>query len=80
MDVQVAWGTGTVSISIPDRVAVTVVDDDLLFIWLVDAATGEARELGRFRPPPIGGTLWHRWTADGRGVIETSRARVRVGR
>lgn len=50
-------------------VAVMTSSDDEWAIMLVDAATGEARELGRFRPPPIGGTLWHRWTADGRGVI-----------
>jgi hypothetical protein len=49
--------------------AVSAWDEDALAIWLVDAATGEKRKLGRFRPPQIDGELWHRWAADGRGVI-----------
>lgn len=50
-------------------VAVSVADGDAWALWLVDATTGEARQLGRFRPPPVDGQLWHRWAADGTGVI-----------
>jgi hypothetical protein len=50
-------------------IAVATRQEEGLLLWLLDADTGEARELGRFRPPPIGGTLWHSWTADGAAVI-----------
>ena len=50
-------------------IAVSAADGDAIAIWLVDATTGAARKLGRFRPPPVDGHLWHRWAADGTGVI-----------
>jgi hypothetical protein len=30
--------------------------------WLIDAASGQARELGHFAPPPVGGTLFPIWS------------------
>lgn len=68
------WSPGCAEPATPDRacgryVAVGTTIKDGLALWLLDADTGEKRELGRFRPPPIGGTLWHRWTADGRAVL-----------
>ena len=58
----------------PDRacgryIAVATTAAEGLNLWLVDVASGESRQLGSFRPPSIGGTLWHWWTADGSGVI-----------
>lgn len=50
-------------------IAVAAADGGAVAIWLVDATTGEARQLGRFRPPPVDGHLWHRWAAGGTGVI-----------
>ena len=50
-------------------IAVATADGGAVAIWLVDATTGAARQLGRFRPQPIDGHLWHRWAADGTGVI-----------
>ena len=50
-------------------IAVSAAGGGAITIWLVDATTGAARPLGRFRPPGVDGHLWHRWAADGTGVI-----------
>lgn len=68
------WSPGCAEPATPDQacgryVAVGSTIKDGLALWLLDADSGEKRELGRFRPPPMGGTLWHRWTADGRAVL-----------
>jgi hypothetical protein len=68
------WSPGCAEPATPERacgrfIAVATTAKEGLILWLVDSDSGEARELGRFRPPPIGGTLWHWWTADGSAVI-----------
>ncbi len=33
--------------------------------WLIDPTSGQARELGHFLPPPVGGTLFPTWSPPG---------------
>jgi hypothetical protein len=60
----------------PDAVAVAAQIDTTLAITLIDVATGETRLLGEFTPPPMGGNLFHSWSADGRYVVAQSEART----
>ena len=57
-----------------ESIAVDSQGGETLTLRVLDPETGEGRELGRFRPPPIDGSLWFGWSSDGSALIARADA------